>query len=68
MAEIKKEKQLVRCIDCVNASCMQWMKNPVVAYCRVGDERQVAESRRYCKEFKASNVPPQITHYDHYED
>ena len=68
MAEAKKERDLVCCLDCANATFMQWMQNPIVAHCTSSDERQVAESRRLCKNFKARNTEPQITHYDHYDD
>lgn len=68
MADVKREKELVSCINCAHAVYMQWMKNPVVAHCLVGDERQVAQSLRYCKMYKARNTPPEITHYDSYED
>lgn len=68
MADSKKDKDFTRCINCANATFMQWMKNPVIAYCRITDERQVAEAKRLCKEFKLSNKEPQVTHYKSYQE
>lgn len=65
MAE--KKKDFTRCINCAYATYMQWMNNPVIAHCRITDERQVAEAKRICKEFVKRDKEAKITHYDSYD-
>jgi hypothetical protein len=48
---------------------MQWSNNPIVAYCKIYDERFVAECDRQCKLFQtSSNVNHEVVHFDHYEE
>lgn len=57
---------MVQCINCKYATYMQWFKNPVIAECKILKERQVAEAKRICKEFKERLEPGNITHFDNY--
>lgn len=66
MADNKKESK--RCINCIYATCMQWMQNPVIAHCRLTDERQVAEAKRSCKEFRQRESPAPIQHFASYDE
>ena len=65
----KEDKNAKRCFLCKHAILMQWFENPIVAECKIRNERYVAMSDRQCSLFEASNeATPKITHFDHYED
>lgn len=57
----------VQCINCKRATFQQWFDNPVIATCNVNNEKQVAATRRICKEFRKRLDEPQITHHDSYD-
>ncbi|MCR4994474.1 MAG: hypothetical protein K6A32_03710 [Bacteroidales bacterium] len=60
---------MARCITCKNGRFMQWMENPVIAYCNILRERFVAECDRQCKFYTpTTSESKEIIHYDHYED
>lgn len=54
-------------MDCQWATLMQWFENPVVAQCEKKGDRQVAATRRFCKEFKRRGDKPEIQHFDSYD-
>lgn len=58
---------MVQCLNCKHATLMQWFKNPIIAQCAAHNDRQVAESKRICKEFAARTDEATVTHYDSYE-
>ncbi len=58
----------IRCLDCANATYMQWFKNPVVCECKAFEERFVAEAKHNCDEFEKRTTPVVIQHFDKYED
>lgn len=61
------EKGFVHCLECTHGVFMQWFDNPVVAYCRETNERQVAAASRICPNFRRSHVAaPDIHHFDCY--
>ncbi|MCF0195867.1 MAG: hypothetical protein HUK03_01235 [Bacteroidaceae bacterium] len=69
MAEAKKNRETISCITCIHASLMQWMQNPIIAHCQVRDQREVAEVKRSCKEYKEnSEKNPAIQHFSKYEE
>jgi hypothetical protein len=55
-------------MNCKWAELMQWFENPVVAHCFKRKDRQVAATRRLCKEYTERGTEPVITHYDSYEE
>lgn len=60
--------ELVQCTKCKHATLMQWFNNPIIAQCSVFNDRQVAESRRVCKEFSLDYNQKDIKHFDCYEN
>ncbi len=64
----QKQETFVKCMDCKWADLMQWFENPIVAQCNKRNERQVAATRRICKEYAERTTEATITHYDHYEE
>ncbi len=64
----QKQETFVKCINCKWADLMQWMENPIIAQCNIRDERQVAASKRICKEFIERTKEAPITHYDRYAE
>jgi hypothetical protein len=65
----EKEKVLVHCLECAHGVFMQWFDNPVVAYCRETEERQVAMSPRLCPNYRRSlAAEPEIHHFDCYAE
>ncbi len=68
MANDKNE--MVRCIDCRHGSYMQWFQNPVICYCKLFEEKTVAESKRICDNFQRRPKPidreKDVEHHDHY--
>lgn len=60
------EQDFVQCLRCKHGQFMQWFDNPVIASCKINNERQVAEAKRLCKWFAASTSEPVIEHYDSY--
>ena len=62
------ESEFVSCIDCQNTKALyQWSTNPIVAFCGIHGERQVAQARRICKLFSPllkEQTP--IRHFDSY--
>jgi hypothetical protein len=68
MAGKNKDNEFVQCIRCRNGKFMQWLENPIIAYCEHFNERQVAEARRICRSFTESGIEnPEIEHFDHYD-
>jgi len=68
MAIKSKDSNFVKCINCRHAKFMQWFENPIIAYCKLFHQRQVAEAKRNCRDFVPSNIKdPEITHYDSYD-
>ena len=66
---VKKDKELVRCIDCKYAVLTQRFSNPVIAGCpyiRVPGLHYVAECGRYCESYAKRNSKPLITHFNSY--
>lgn len=55
-------------MSCKWAELMQWYQNPVVAQCTKRGDRQVAATRRICKEYAHRTTEPTITHFDHYDE
>ena len=49
---------------------MQWFENPLIAVCGENQERQVAETKRDCKQFVPitgeDDLPP-LQHFDSYD-
>ena len=68
MALKQTEQTFVQCLNCKWAELMQWFENPVVAHCYKIKDRQVAATRRLCKEYTERGTEPVITHYDSYEE
>lgn len=65
----KDNKSIICCAKCIHAKLMQWSNNPIVAYCKIYDERFVAECDRQCKLYQTSgNVNHEVVHFDHYEE
>ncbi|MGM9674690.1 MAG: hypothetical protein ACI3X9_04390 [Bacteroidaceae bacterium] len=67
MSTKTNQDPFVSCMECRWATLMQWYENPVVAQCAVKGDRQVAASRRICKEYKKRADKPQIQHFDSYQ-
>lgn len=67
MAAKQNQSSSVQCIDCQWAKLMQWFENPVIALCERRDERQVAATRRFCKDFIKRTTQPTIQHFDSYD-
>lgn len=63
---MRKQRELIRCVDCKYAQLMQWWDNPVIAQCTLRDEREVAMSRRLCASYEPSNKPKNIQHLTSY--
>lgn len=63
----KKAKQLVKCKGCKHAILMRWFKNPVIALCKLKDERFVAEANTLCEDFVADSTEKPVTQYNSYE-
>lgn len=59
----KKLTSLVKCENCKNAKLMQWMRNPVIAECRIHGEREVAGTMRKCDHWERDGRVKNITHY-----
>lgn len=59
---------MIRCLDCANATYMQWFNNPIICDCKAYEERFVAEARHNCDEYEQRTTPPIIQHFDKYED
>ena len=47
---------------------MQWFENPIIANCKKKDDRQVAATKRLCKEFAERTGEADIKHFSSYED
>ena len=67
MSTRPEQDSFVTCMTCKWATLMQWFENPVVAQCTAKGDRQVAASRRICKEYKKRQDAPQIQHFDSYQ-
>jgi len=59
--------EMVQCLYCRWATYKQWFKNPVVASCSIRGDKQVAATKRICKEYKERNSEPVIEHFDSYD-
>ena len=68
MAIKNNENVFVTCMECKWSELMQWFENPIVAQCNAKGERQVAATKRLCKEYAVSTEEKTVTHYDKYED
>ncbi len=58
---------MVTCISCKHATYKQWFRNPVIAFCKLRDSREVAMAKRICKEYVERHDEPVIEHFDKYE-
>ena len=61
------EQIMVCCISCKHATYKQWFNNPVIAFCGLHNSREVAMSKRVCKDFTERPGEPVIEHLDKYE-
>lgn len=68
MALKQNDNTFVHCMDCKWAELMQWYDNPIIAECHRRNDRQVAATKRICKEFAERTTEAKITHYDSYDD
>ncbi|MBP3373545.1 MAG: hypothetical protein J6L60_03310 [Bacteroidaceae bacterium] len=68
MASKQNENIFVCCINCKWAELMQWFENPIIANCKKKDDRQVAATKRLCKEFAERTGEADIKHFSSYED
>jgi hypothetical protein len=64
---MNQSSEFVQCINCKWATYKQWFKNPVVATCGIRGDKQVAATKRICKEFRERVGEAQIEHFDHYD-
>lgn len=63
------QKSFVKCLDCTHGIFMQWFQNPIIVYCKIREERTVAQTSRICRDFNPSgNLHPEVIHFDHYEE
>ncbi len=62
-----EKTDFVQCLQCKRATYQQWYDNPVIAFCNVTNEKQVAATRRICKDFRPRLGEPEITHHDSYD-
>ena len=62
-----QKTDFVQCIHCKWATYQQWFKNPIIATCGINQEKQVAATRRICKEYRERLGEPQVVHYDKYD-
>ncbi len=68
MAKKKENKELVRCMDCERAALLQWDNNPVISHCRVSSYPNVANTPRFCNDFKQRiSKKPQIRKLTHFK-
>ncbi|MBQ9286502.1 MAG: hypothetical protein IJ209_09545 [Bacteroidaceae bacterium] len=66
MASKNSDSLFVKCIDCTHASFMQWYDNPIIAQCKLHNDRQVACAKRICQSFAPATTRPNIEHFDSY--
>ncbi len=59
--------EFVQCIQCKWATYKQWFNNPVVATCGIRGDKQVAATKRICREYRERLGAPQIEHLDSYD-
>ncbi len=59
-------QEMVKCINCKHATYKQWFQNPVIATCMLKMSKEVAESKRICKEYAERMGPPVVEHLDSY--
>lgn len=61
--QTKKEPTAVSCVECANATLMQWGDDPLIADCTAHRCREVASHKRTCKDFIAEmHLPKSIRH------
>ncbi|MCR4922300.1 MAG: hypothetical protein K5945_11440 [Bacteroidaceae bacterium] len=62
-----ENSEFVQCLNCKWGTYQQWFENPVIATCSLNNEKQVAATRRICKEYRERLGEPQILHHDSYD-
>lgn len=62
-----QDDELIQCLHCKWATYKQWYSNPVIALCSVRGDKQVAATKRICKDYRERLEDPVIEHFDHYD-
>lgn len=62
-ASKKDEETLVSCMDCTQATLMQWGNDPIIAECKARKDREVARFKRFCQQHELEKrLPKPIRH------
>ncbi len=64
-----EQSKLVTCITCNKSVLLQWNKNPIIAHCKLSQEREVAACPRMCEHYELSKaLPKPIKHMKSYNE